>query len=528
MNATHRASFHISDKVLGVMATAGLAAVLALAILASGEAAIYGLFAILGYWMFIQRPVLGLYITTALLLLSGSATLIGDLRLQVPVTCAKVFGSAAMAAWLTHVIVRRERIVFTAAMGVLLAFFAWAGLGIAMSPTWRLQWPEWIRLGTLVAYFFLAVNVLNTPKRIHYFVILILVCGLIMASFAIAQYFISGLQLEVSTALADIGVRAEGAYVDTDSGVAAVRVSGGAGHSNWLAMVILVIMPLNAYWFMTAERPVVKGIALLTVLLEVIALILTFTRTGFLVGLIVLALLALRNLVRFTPLRISLVACSLFLGFFALPDAYKARVLDFSQYTQSDSVDNRWDLQKAAVNLTARNPVWGVGLGGYGPHLLQENTRVSRTMQWFVKEHNWPPQFIGTHNMYLQLASETGLVGLGLLLVFFALIWRDLHRSNRALAAMNDRRGMALTSTVEVGLIAFLVCAVFLHALQQKIWWMVAAMAAVAPLYQVTVARSKSAPAPRLEAGTPPPAAPSGGNEEAPPRVEPEGSVIYL
>jgi hypothetical protein len=45
-----------------------------------------------------------------------------------------------------------------------------------------------------------------------------------------------------------------------------------------------------------------------------------------------------------------------------------------------------------------------------------------------------------------------------------------------------------------VSLISFLLCGLFLHALQQKVWWMVASAAAAAPLIEVKPAAPAKAP----------------------------------
>ncbi len=459
------------------------AVLLGIVILAAGVASLYAVLGIAFFGLFLLYPALGLYVTTGLLLLSGSATVIGDLRMQVPLTAAKVCGAAAFAAWFSRAIVRREPIRFPAPTVVLFVFLGWVGLGTAASPTWKIQWPEWVRMATFVAYFFFTVNVLNSPKRVRTFVILVLVCGLFLALFAVAQYFIKDFHLEVSTQEADVASRTEGAYIERDAKTAAVRVSGGTGHSNWLALLILTILPLNAYWFMTTKHRSVRAVALLTVFAEIVALILTFTRTGFLIGSIVLLVLAARNLVRFTPQRIAAIALALFFGWFLLPEAYKARVLDFTQYGRSESIRNRMELQKAAWEITLENPVLGAGLGGYGPELLRKNLRVAKIMRWFVDQYDWPPQFIGPHNMYLQLTAETGFVGLLIMAAFFAVLLRNLRLTYKELTERNDVEGATLASCLEVGLIAFLISALFLHALQQKIWWMLAAISAVLPVY---------------------------------------------
>jgi O-antigen ligase len=226
---------------------------------------------------------------------------------------------------------------------------------------------------------------------------------------------------------------------------------------------------------------------------------------------IILAVLGLRNLVRFTPHRIIAVLLAFYIGWFFLPPAFKERVLTFTQYAHSESVQNRIGLQEAAWDIWLEHPIWGVGLGGYGPLLLEDNSRVARTMQWFADQYDWPPQYIGTHNMYLQLMCETGLVGLFIFLIFLGYLMRDLRAANARFNEEGDYEGAALTSTLEVALIAFIFSAFLLHALQQKIWWIVAATAAVLPLNWITAARRGERPAPGLrpEPRTLPPAADS-------------------
>ncbi|MCL4217159.1 MAG: hypothetical protein KJ052_09185, partial [Candidatus Hydrogenedentes bacterium] len=50
-----------------------------------------------------------------------------------------------------------------------------------------------------------------------------------------------------------------------------------------------------------------------------------------------------------------------------------------------------------------------------------------------------------------------------------------------------DTRMAALGSSLEISLWSFIVCAFFLHALQQKIWWMMAAAGAIYPVYRIGI-----------------------------------------
>jgi O-antigen ligase/polysaccharide polymerase Wzy-like membrane protein len=474
---------------LGVVWVIFLALLLGVAILAVETTAVAALAGFMAYLLFVRRPTLGLYATTALLLLSGSAGVLGTFRFGIPITAAKVCGLIAFLAWATHTLLYRKRLQPNLELVLLLAFFAWSALGVLYSDSRDVQLIEWSRLATLVAFFVMAVHLLDSREKLHTFIMLILYCGLFMAAFAVAQYFVPALQLESETAIADIGAGADKAYLDPEAvrGGAAVRVTGRAGHSNWLAMVILLILPLNVYWFMTAQSWRGRSLAVVTVGLEVLALIFTFTRTGFIVGGIILTLMLVRRLVRLTPHRLAALAVLLLMGFFLLPGGYKERVLSWAQFTGGNSVLRRIELQRTAWDMMVDNPIIGVGVGGFGPKLLETNSPVAQVSRWLVEDLDWNPIFLGTHNMYLQLGCETGVVGLSILLIFYGLLLRDLHRARLSFESSGERRGAALTSALEVSLLSFLVCAFFLHALHQKIWWMMAAIAVVIPLYHLSL-----------------------------------------
>ncbi len=476
----------ISRDTAALAAATALAGLAGVAVLFAGPYALAAVLGIIVFAFIVRWPVLGLYLTTALLLLTGPSGVIGPVRVAIPVTAAKIVGAMTFASWLLNAFLRRERIRVGWESAPLILLFLWSALGVFLSETWRLQWPEWFRLGTLVAYFILSVNLLNTQRRIHVFVMVILYCGVAMALFAVLQYLLPALQLRAETAIADIGAGVEGAYPDPESiedGVA-LRVTGRTGHSNWLALIILIIMPLNVYWYAVAKTKRGRVTCIAAVALEIAALILTFTRTGFVVGLVVFAVLGMRRLVRVNPPRLAYVAFVVLLGVMALPPAYKQRVLRPREYVRSESVHHRIELQDAAWEMALDKPLWGVGLSGYGLHVVKETSETGHIMRWLVDETQWDPRIIGTHNMYLQLASETGIVGLAFMVLFFGLVVRDLRKAEQFYRQAGDSRIATLVMSLQVSILSFLLCAVFLHALQQKIWWMMAAIAAAVPLYK--------------------------------------------
>jgi len=478
---------------LGAALAIVLAVGLGVTVLLYGKWAILAAVGAIAFGVFLRYPVVGLYATTALLLLSGTAGVIGagGINVRVPITVAKLCGGAAFSAWLLNLLWRRLRWRPNWEVVLVGAFCLWCLAGVVLSANRAEQFPEWVRLATLVAFFVMTVDVLGRSAKfdgyVHGFVVLLLVCGVVSAASAVAQYFLPSAQIH-SLAEHSVLETMGKAYVDPESlnGGAAVRVAGRALHSTWLALLILCVLPLNAYWYAVCKTWQGRALVFGVVAIELVALVLTFTRTGLVVGCTLVVLLVGKNLLRTSPHRLAALAVALVASWLVLPSAYKQRVLDFSTYTTSTSVEIRMGLQKAAWDFMIENPILGLGLGGYGPSLVREETEIGQTMAMHVDYFHWNPLFMGVHNLYLQLACETGLVGLAIFLTLFAVIVRRLWQLEKRCAISGDERGRALAASLQVSVAAFLLCAVFLHALQQKIWWMIVAAAVAVSLPDIS------------------------------------------
>ncbi|MBI1318275.1 MAG: hypothetical protein GC168_04890 [Candidatus Hydrogenedens sp.] len=464
------------------------AIVLASAIMAGGFLGLAGLIGAILFGFFIYYPVFGLYMTVAALILQGSAGVLGAAGSgAVALTVAQLIGAAAMAAWLINLLIGKLPLASSRAMVLLLCFVVWALFGTILSEHFLVLLPNWARLLFRFALFVLAVNLLNTPKRVHGYIAVIVVCSLIMSLSAVAQYALPQLQ---TSALGGISGH-DAAYVDQESlqGEAAVRVSGQAGHSNWLAFFILLVIPLALYWLHTTKDKRIKGLVLATLGLMLVSLVLTFTRTGLVIGVVLALMLAGRRFVLITPLRIFTALLGLVLIWvIVLPDAYKERVLSPKQYTQSRSVQSRMELQETAGRYFLENPVFGLGPGGFGMDYVYERSDTATNMYYMVRYSNWNPIFIGTHNWYLQLLCDYGLMGFIFFMCFFYVMFRNLQTHDEKMRRLGDRQGEQLTTSLLISLIAMLLMGVFLHALYQQIWWIIAAAAVAVPLYDIRFA----------------------------------------
>lgn len=445
-----------------------------------------GLIGLIVFAVFVRYPEFGVYVTTALLLLQGSSGVLGVLDPDSPlaVTYAQIAGAAAMGAWATSALLGHTGFKTNAATKYLIAFCLWAFAGTILSNYAPDLLAHWARMVFRLALLILAINTLNTAKKINRYLHVLLVCAVLTSLVSVAQYVLPSMQMKgMNWASATAG----GAYVDPESlqGEAAVRVSGQAGHSNWLAMTLLLLLPVNAFWFTTTKRRWARLLIIAAAVLQVTVLVLTFTRTGFIIGGAVFLMLFGGRLLKLSPLRLFAITFIAIIGISMLPDAYVKRVFNPRQYVASESVRARLALQSAAANYAVTNPIFGLGTGGFGMRFVHEGNETATQMRYVVQYQHWQAVFIGTHNMFLQIMADTGMVGFAFFMLFYYLMFKNLLAQRRKYDDVGDATGHTIVTALAISLAAFLLCALFLHALHQPIWWMIAAAAIAIPLHNV-------------------------------------------
>jgi probable O-glycosylation ligase (exosortase A-associated) len=118
----------------------------------------------------------------------------------------------------------------------------------------------------------------------------------------------------------------------------------------------------------------------------------------------------------------------------------KARFLTIEEHEADASANSRKDSWRAAWEIAKDNPIFGVGV---------RNSTLS--------SHDYGADYEGRviHNTYLQIAADSGFVGLGLYLLVWLAAWLSLRRC-RLFAARHDdlegRRIAACASGIECSL----------------------------------------------------------------------------
>jgi len=224
--------------------------------------------------------------------------------------------------------------------------------------------------------------------------------------------------------------------------------SGMTSNPNDMALTLNLILPVCLALLLGSRNSFAKLVLAGVAVLIVVAVIATFSRSGFLT----LAFIGVCYawLLRKRPQRVW-IPIIIIVGMFTLPlvpASYFDR-LDTIVNIQEDpthSAQTRLDDMKVALDLALSKPIVGSGIG---MSLLALNE--ARGAEW-----------TDVHNVYLQLAMDLGFLGL----LLFVLLWvRCLQASGRAVnAGEPDETSEQLTFLGEalcVSLLAFAFAAMF-------------------------------------------------------------------
>jgi len=369
----------------------------------------------------------------------------------------------------------RTLLVMTAFLAVLLlSSFAAMGQSVALD---RIV----VFLGEGVLIYFLVRNAVRTlPEvRVAVFALLgaaTLLAGLTVIQAATGDYEQTFLGLaQRSLELSDGRPALVGAEIGLED-----RARGPVDEPNRFAQILLMVAPLGFVLGLGASRMRTRAVAWACAVLLLAAVLLTYSR-GALVTLVVLAVLAAPlRLVR--PARlVGALAVGGLLTVIAIP-GLSARVASMagvaglfgqSSVEPDGPIRGRTTEMLAALAAYTDHPVLGVGPGQYAAY---HSVRYQGLPEISFREIPLPRR---AHSLYLEIAAETGTVGLAIFMMIPLLLLLDLGRLRRALFA--GRPDLArLAAGFTLMLLAYLGTGVFLHLAFERYYWVMIALAASA------------------------------------------------
>ena len=294
---------------------------------------------------------------------------------------------------------------------------------------------NWIfTYGQLLILTFLAEELLDDPKKYKTFLWVFSIVAVISATVAIQQGSI-------------------GEDIDTS-----IRTGGLSEGANSAGRYFVVGMIFFVYLRTMEQNQLLRFISGLGILITFLGVFYTVSRTSMVLLFTAIGLIILLNpqkKLNFT-LIIVFMAGILLLTFLS-DTVFKILGSIIPAITQgTDTIGLRYKLWDAGFRMWLDHPITGVGIGMY-PHELPYYARG--IPQYYLH--------LVAHSTYVQLLSETGIVGLGLWLTMAAISLRNLWKASR----IDDLELRSLATVWFIVLVIMLIGGITMTQSAEKLIW---------------------------------------------------------
>jgi putative inorganic carbon (hco3(-)) transporter len=316
------------------------------------------------------------------------------------------------------------------------------------------------------------VALLKKPYQFRNVIYTLLIVGIFIGTISVHQY-VTGNYTN------NYGGFAVAEYMNIVGETNGYRLSGPVGDPNFFAQVMVVLALLGVERLLHERRLFWKIMAAWAAAASTLTVVFTFSRGATIA--LVLALILFFWINKLKPAQLIVI---LTLGIAMLlfaPSTYYQRVLSIGDILPSNGEINlhkdRAIQGRASENLTAwvmlmSHPVTGVGLNNFS-YLYQDYTK---TLGLAPSATNRSP-----HNLYLEVAAETGVIGLAVFLTMIILAMRSVLRARRRFiqAGMEDYANLA--TGFAIAFAGYLLAALFVHAAYPRFFYLLIGIAFALP-----------------------------------------------
>lgn len=327
-------------------------------------------------------------------------------------------------------------------------------------------------LKTLVLYT-IVVLLVTTRHRARTAVWTLVAAGTFLGVLGLV-HLVTGLDAEA------LGGMARSRRGQTYGSVFQLRLAGPLGDPNFFAQILLVLVPLGLHlaWMERERRN--RGAAAICLAVILTALVLTYSRGGALaLGFVLVSSFVAHgtNWRRIVGSGVALLLAALLL----LPSGFTERLSTVSQFFSDEGIsdmdssfEERLLLVGTAWEMFVRNPAVGVGAGNYTARFGEYAEHLGSAAQDYTGPD--APRF--AHSLYFEVAAETGLLGLGVLLAVLTAAFLSLGRARLRFRDSGDAFMASLARALQIALAGYLLSSLFLHGAFHDYLWLLFALAA--------------------------------------------------
>ena len=393
-------------------------------------------------------------------------------------------------------VIDREKVIINRTLLLMLIFVSIQAVGaiFASRPGIAIDKVITFLLEGLVLYF-LVLNTVRTPRILRYSIWAVVVAGLLMGAISFYQE-VTHTYDNNYWGFAQWGTSFGTGQSNLLGDVVAPRLEGPIGDDNRYAQIMVVIAPIALFLAIGEQDIKRKVLPLVATLLIIVGTLLTYSRGGLIALVFVIILIVLLRFIKLRYLAFLLVVALLVP--IAVPN-FAVRLTRLQNITISgllsknstsgiesadSSVQSRATEMISSALMFADYPLFGVGPGNYAVHYQEYAPKAGFEVKLANRQ---------AHTLYGGIAAENGIFGIicFLLILYFTL--RDLYKGRRALLENNFLLASIMTGLF-LGVIAYMVTGIFLHANFIRFFWLIMGLAGAAVnIYQSGLSADKKA-----------------------------------
>ncbi len=470
--------------ILGLIAAAALAVGVlifkadAIIILALGIAAI-------GFLVMLFRPDFATMVV--IFLIYTNISVIAYKFHGVPQVVAGSISLLICVPFAVYIFIRREPIKIDYTFLLMILFFVAQMLSFFMAINKQIAF-DWVFnfLFEGLLLYFLIINVVRRTAVLRGVIWSLIIAGSLLGGLTFIQETtksynnnFGGLtQRNLNKGLDDSLTEGSGLVKERHKVQTAHRAGGPIGDPNRFAQILVAILPLAFFRFLDEKNTNMKLLAMGGVVLILAGVLLSYSRGGFLAICIIVALMTLMRYIRWYQVVLSMIGLLAVTaiaapGYFTRMDTIKGVSGLFSQAAanQSDAVIlGRTTEMLAALNVFLDYPIIGVGPGQYGKYYsLDYMSNPDIAFRRIDKSRR-------AHSLYLELAAETGILGLGTFTVVIMWVMFGLWKARKQWQHRKPEF-CNFAAAFFLGIVGYLFTGIFLSLAYQRYLWVIVALA---------------------------------------------------
>jgi O-antigen ligase len=365
------------------------------------------------------------------------------------VNVTKLAGLVLALSWFAFAVTRKESVgnffgAFPLVSFSLVLFLLWSLLSVLWAESQSVAFGSTIRYALNAVLFLIVFAAIRKPRDVRTMVIAFLAGAAVAAAYGL---------------------------VTPANEVELGRLSSSVLDPNQLASVLVAGLPMAAALALIYRRePLACLAACAAGTFSLVSLCLTVSRGGLIaLGVSLVAAVVLGGRWRPAILALGIAVIGLTVGYFTFyaPESARERITQTTR-GEAEVTEGRTTIWQVAWRAFEDNPVKGIGAGNFqeaAPHYLLQPGALSRTDTIIDRPS-------ATHNTYLQVLTEGGVVGLGLLAFIIVFCLGAVIRAATLFERRSERELEILSRSLAVALIGTLVADFFLSQEFSKQLWL--------------------------------------------------------